>query len=150
MEFLIYILYLTLSYYALALVLIVVPNMFGPKTQQRDLRTKKLMIVFGSGGHTTEMLLMLKKFDFTSYKHVYFVLGHSDTWSATKIHDYFLKSRDVKLESLANLTILRLYRSREVKQSYVTSVFTTLMGLIHSLSLIAKTRPDIVRINMRV
>ena len=147
MEFLILILYIILSYYALAILLVVIPNKFGTTALQRELSAKKLMIVFGSGGHTTEMLLMLKKFDFQSYKHVYFVLGHSDTWSATKIHDYFLKSRDVKLENIANLTVLRLYRSREVKQSYVTSVFTTLMGLVHSLSLIAKIRPDIVRIN---
>lgn len=39
------------------------------------------MIVFGSGGHTTEMLLMIKDINFSLYKKVTFVIGHSDTWS---------------------------------------------------------------------
>ncbi len=47
------------------------------------------MIVFGSGGHTTEMLLMLGDIDFRKYQRVTFVIGHSDTWSETKIKDYF-------------------------------------------------------------
>ena len=79
--------------------------------------TKKMMVVFGSGGHTTEMLLMLNKLDFNNYKHVYFVLGHSDTWSLTKIKDFFLKQRHIDIESgkVKNLAIIKLFRSREVK-----------------------------------
>lgn len=50
---------------------------------------KRLMIVFGSGGHTTEMLLMLKTLEFKIYREVIFVIGHSDTWSETKIKDFF-------------------------------------------------------------
>ena len=73
------------------------------------------MIVFGSGGHTTEMLLMLRSLKFETYKHVYFVLGHSDTWSSTKIEDFYLRSKNIKLNDVPNLTILRLFRSREVK-----------------------------------
>jgi beta-1,4-N-acetylglucosaminyltransferase len=117
-----------------------------PSKDKKNLAKKKIMIVFGSGGHTTEMLLMLKTFDFETYGQVYFVLGHSDTWSLTKIKDYFLQSKNTKVEDVKNLTILRLFRSREVKQSYLTSVFTTLMGLAHSLGLVAKIRPDIVSI----
>ena len=50
------------------------------------------MVVFGSGGHTSEMLMMLDSSAnniFQKYAHVYFVIGHSDTWSYTKIKDYF-------------------------------------------------------------
>ena len=47
--------------------------------EKRDvLKRKTLMIVFGSGGHTTEMLMMLEKFDANRYGRVIFVLGHSD------------------------------------------------------------------------
>ena len=114
------------------------------------LREKKLMVVFGSGGHTTEMLLMLTKmnqFDFTKYKEVQFVIGHSDTWSLTKIKDFLSRGGMGSLESVENLKLIKLFRSREVKQSYVTSIGTTLMALAHSLWVIAKHRPDIVTIN---
>ena len=62
--------------------------------KQQSLAKKTLLIVFGSGGHTTEMLLMLAskkthEFDFKKYKEVHFVIGHSDNWSMTKIKDFF-------------------------------------------------------------
>jgi beta-1,4-N-acetylglucosaminyltransferase len=105
------------------------------------------MIVFGSGGHTTEMLLMLKSINFNLYNRVFFVLGHSDTWSLTKIKDFYQKERQLDIEKqVPNLTIVRLFRSREVKQSYLTSVLTTLMGLAHSVLLVVKSRPDIVNL----
>ena len=54
------------------------------------LSQKSIVVVFGSGGHTTEMLMMLgsdgKVFD--KYRHLYFVMGASDGWSLNKIKDY--------------------------------------------------------------
>jgi hypothetical protein len=91
--------------------------MFSLRKRDR-LRTKKLMIVFGSGGHTTEMLLMLTKdnqFDFSKYKEVQFVIGQSDTWSLTKIKD-FLGRGNINLEyGVPNVRLIKLFRSREVK-----------------------------------
>ena len=59
------------------------------------LKEKAVMIVFGSGGHTSEMLMMLKPDTkrkqtsiFERYGKVYFVIGHSDTWSLRKIKDF--------------------------------------------------------------
>ena len=42
------------------------------------LETKSLMIVLGSGGHTTEMLHMLSTLHVEKYGRVTFVMGHSD------------------------------------------------------------------------
>lgn len=110
---------ITYIIYSLLLYYIIIITLYLPYyylTHKRDLKHKKLMIVFGSGGHTTEMLLMLKKFEFDKYQHVYFVIGHTDTWSLTKIQDFFRKSKGIDvLHDLKNLTILRLFRSREVK-----------------------------------
>mmetsp|Transcript_5496 Transcript_5496/g.9327 ORF Transcript_5496/g.9327 Transcript_5496/m.9327 type:complete len:117 (+) Transcript_5496:16-366(+) len=54
------------------------------------LKQKVIMVIFGSGGHTTEMLLMLKGDNiFEKYEHVHFVVGHSDTWSLKKITDFY-------------------------------------------------------------
>lgn len=43
------------------------------------------MVVFGSGGHTTEMLLMLEHIQLQLYGRVYFVIAETDTWSPKKI-----------------------------------------------------------------
>ncbi len=103
------------------------------------------MVVFGSGGHTTEMLLMLKNLNFLKYGSVTFVIGHSDTFSEGKIRDFYQKNRNLDLEQdIKNLTFVRLFRSREVKQSYFSSVFSTVMGLLHSLRLILLSNPDLV------
>ena len=51
-------------------------------TAQMKLKEKSIMVIFGSGGHTTEMLLMLQNSNiFEKYGHVHFVFGHSDSWS---------------------------------------------------------------------
>jgi beta-1,4-N-acetylglucosaminyltransferase len=115
------------------------------------------MIVFGSGGHTSEMLMMLcgkdNQFDFTKYKEVQFVIGKSDTWSYTKIKDFFSKGfakgtqRPFDIEKdVNNLRVIRLFRSREVKQSYITSIATTLWALLDSIIVVAMCRPDIVNL----
>jgi beta-1,4-N-acetylglucosaminyltransferase len=101
------------------------------------------MVCFGSGGHTSEMLMMLSKIDTRKYKKVYFVIANTDTWSLTKITDY-LKNHaknkiDLSSNETTNIEVCRLYRSREVKQSYITSIATTLIGLAHSLWLMIKT-----------
>ena len=54
------------------------------------LKQKNLMIIFGSGGHTTEMLLILGKTNiFEKYGEIHFVIGHSDDWSLRKVTDYY-------------------------------------------------------------
>ena len=97
------------------------------------------MIIFGSGGHTTEMLMMLGKSNiFSKYEHVHFVIGHSDTWSLNKINDFYLTNLGIKLDTVKNLSIIRVYRAREVKQSYLTSVFTTLYAMLHSFIILLR------------
>ncbi|CDW80772.1 UNKNOWN [Stylonychia lemnae] len=112
------------------------------------LKKSKLMIVFGSGGHTTEMLLMLKGLNFNKYDQITFIIGHSDTWSMNKIRDFYQKYRNVNIEKdFQNLRILRLFRSREIKQSYITSILTngpgTAVPLCYARCLISK----LLRIN---
>jgi len=119
----------------------------GAEGKSDTLKTKKLMVVFGSGGHTTEMLLMLTKgnsFRFDKYKEVQFVIGKSDTWSFTKIKDFLSRGNIDVEKDVPNLRVIKLFRSREVKQSYITSIATTLYALLHSFLVVAANRPDIV------
>jgi len=109
-------------------------NKWISKTK-RPLKEKSIMIVFGSGGHTTEMLLMLEKINIEAYFKVHLIIAKTDTWSLTKITEHFkTKMKNPisidKLDKKSPITIWRVYRAREVKQSYFTSIFTTLRALI--------------------
>lgn len=53
------------------------------------LADKSIMVIFGSGGHTTEMLLMLESLNLSAYRHVHLIIARSDTWSLTKITSHF-------------------------------------------------------------
>ena len=102
------------------------------------LKQKNLMIVFGSGGHTTEMLLILGKTNiFEKYGEIHFVIGHSDDWSLRKVTDYY-KSIGININNQLNLKIHKVFRAREVKQSFISSIFTTILAIFHSFIIIAK------------
>ena len=73
------------------------------------LKDKTMMVLFGSGGHTTEMLHMLDGLKVERYGRVIFIIGHSDTWSMKKV------LATVSDEQLKQVTFLRLFRAREVK-----------------------------------
>ena len=111
------------------------------KKAAQQLKDKSLMVVFGSGGHTTEMLHMLSELKPERYRNVVFIVGHTDTWSLTKLESFLTTTQ------LKQVTIERLFRAREVKQSYLTSIGTTLIGLLDSLRLILIYRPDLVVTN---
>ena len=120
-------------------------------------KDKKLMVIIGSGGHTTEMLLMLQTLNPQNYGALHFIVGHSDTWSLTKMNDFLqtqAKHRPLtpnqKLEvgkPINNMQIHKVFRSREVKQSYITSVATTLWAIAHAFLIVARTRPDLIVTN---
>jgi beta-1,4-N-acetylglucosaminyltransferase len=133
---------LLLCYYALIITVNLLRRFVFPT---RGLASKKLMIVFGSGGHTTEMLLMLKTMKFDTYQSVTFIIGHSDTWSLQKVKDFYTKAHNgIDVISKYRVKIVRLFRSRQVKQSYISSIGTTLLALAHSVILIIIHTPDIV------
>ena len=78
------------------------------------------------------MLMMVGDTDiFQKYGEVHFVIGHSDTWSERKVRDFY-KTHKIDLNQ-DNLKIHRIFRAREVKQSFVTSIFTTLVAAVHAL-----------------
>jgi len=82
---------------------------------------KSILIVFGSGGHTGEMLKLLSDFDFKKYSKVYLVCASTDNHSRTKF-EHWKEEKGIEYKAF-HWTIIP--RSREVKQSYLTSIFTT-------------------------
>jgi len=91
---------------------------------------ENIMIIFGSGGHTTEMLMLFKDYDFSRYAKgkIHFVLAKTDTTSKAKILDYF-KNNHVNID-IEKITWFIIPRSREVGQSYFSSIFTTLYAFL--------------------
>jgi beta-1,4-N-acetylglucosaminyltransferase len=100
-----------------------------------------IMITFGSGGHTSEMLMLIKGINFSQYSHTYFVVAHTDKLSQSKI---------IAEAGHLNITLppkphwITLYRSREVKQSYLSSILTTLIATAHSIIVAVLHSPNIV------
>ena len=75
------------------------------------------------------------------------MIGHSATWSMVKIVDFFKKHRNFDITKESNIRVAKIFRSREVKQRYITSIFTTLIGMAHAILLIVRNRPDMIVTN---
>jgi len=102
---------------------------------------KSLMIILGSGGHTGEILIMLKKLELEKFSRIFFVSSHNDKNSENKAKEYLaLNEKENK-----NIKFLRVYRSRNVGQSYLTSILTTIISIINSFYLLLITRPNLVK-----
>lgn len=98
-----------------------------------------LLIIMGSGGHTSEMVKLISNLDLrTKYKPVHFLVSEDDTLSRNKIAQY-------TTESGGYVHITR--RSRKVGQSYLTSVITTLVASYDALMLCLRIRPEVIICN---
>lgn len=97
------------------------------------------IIVFGSGGHTSEMLRLITNLSSERYSPMYFVLAQSDHTSISKIQSAQLHFKDIKY--------IHIHRSREVKQSWLTTMWTTLLSLVDSIPIILRTRPAVILCN---
>ncbi|NXU73204.1 ALG14 transferase, partial [Oreotrochilus melanogaster] len=96
------------------------------------------------GGHTTEILRLLSCLS-ESYCPRHYVLADSDKMSEAKIHSF--EQKRAETFSSSQFTLDRIPRSREVRQSWTTSVVTTLYSILYSLPLIYKLKPDLILCN---
>lgn len=112
--------------------------------RKKILNNKSIMIVLGSGGHTGELLIMLQNLDFNKFSNIFFISSHNDVRSEGKAKEVLkIESRDDKNKFL----FYKIYRSRNVGQSFYSSIFTTIYAMIHSVGIILKTRPSIIVTN---
>ncbi|XP_054723086.1 UDP-N-acetylglucosamine transferase subunit ALG14 homolog isoform X1 [Uloborus diversus] len=97
----------------------------------------KLMVVLGSGGHTFEMLHLLKHIG-PKFRPRIYIIADSDILSEKKV---------LSLETMPvtdAYTIEKIPRSREVGQSWISSVMTTFVSFLKCLQLVFKHKPDAV------
>ena len=112
-----------------------------PLGEARDGRkTVKTMIYFGSGGHTAEMIRLVRGLDPAKYEPVTFAIGHTDVTSQAKV-----RAAQLALEPRARW--LRIYRNREVKQSWLSTSGTALWSLVQALYVLSRNRPQLLICN---
>ena len=105
------------------------------------------MIVLGSGGHTSEMTQLMATAPTRAITPRCYVLATSDhvsepaMWRAENVNNTSGSS------TTSAVHVCRIPRSREVKQSYVTSVWTTLVALFACFSLLWRERPQLLLVN---
>ncbi|XP_020494258.1 UDP-N-acetylglucosamine transferase subunit ALG14 homolog [Labrus bergylta] len=102
-----------------------------------------VLVVAGSGGHTTEILRLMECLS-EAYTPRHYVIADTDRMSEEKINT-FESSKQHSKES--QFTICRIPRSREVHQSWGSSVISTLNALRYSFPLVFRLRPDMVLCN---
>ncbi|XP_023365604.1 UDP-N-acetylglucosamine transferase subunit ALG14 homolog [Otolemur garnettii] len=106
-----------------------------------------LLVVAGSGGHTTEILRLLEYLS-SAYSPRHYVIADTDKMSTNKINGFELYQAERKPSNRATeYYIHRIPRSREVRQSWLSAVFTTLRSMLVSFPLTFRLKPDVVLCN---
>lgn len=98
------------------------------------------MIVWGSGGHTTEMIFLLAKFDSQQFGPIHHIISETDHTSIQKI-----KKSKIPIESVGVWHHIK--RSREVKQSWLSTIFTSLLSTVQCFFLVLRIRPRLIICN---
>ncbi|XP_076919837.1 uncharacterized protein LOC143580781 [Bidens hawaiensis] len=111
-------------------------------TSQKSLST---LVVLGSGGHTAEMINLLNVLQKDRFAPRFYIAAATDNMSLQKARVFEDALGDKT--SLQGAEFMQIYRSREVGQSYMTSVGTTLYALGHALWLMVKIRPQVILCN---
>lgn len=122
--------------------LLVLKNEKLPKSKARN-HTTKTMIVLGSGGHTSEMMSLVAALDKKRYHPRHYVIASSDPLSLEKVKQF----EEPSTSTANNFYWTPVFRSRNVHQSYISSVFTTLIAFLKSLPIVYNSRPDVILCN---
>uniref|UniRef100_A0A480VRL9 UDP-N-acetylglucosamine transferase subunit ALG14 n=1 Tax=Sus scrofa TaxID=9823 RepID=A0A480VRL9_PIG len=110
-------------------------------------RSLSLLVVAGSGGHTTEILRLLETLS-DAYSPRHYVIADTDEMSAHKINSFELNRVDQNPSTtFPEYHIHRIPRSREVQQSWPSSALSTLYSLWFSFPLTHRVKPDLVLCN---
>jgi len=129
-------------------VLYVIYRSGKPLLRSKAPRALRTLIVLGSGGHTAEMLNLLSVLQKERFSPRFYVAAATDNMSLQKartLENSLADETGVKVEETAQF--MQIYRSREVGQSYLTSVWTTLIATAHALWIMFKIRPQVILCN---
>ncbi|XP_021719596.1 UDP-N-acetylglucosamine transferase subunit ALG14-like isoform X1 [Chenopodium quinoa] len=117
----------------------------GKSLRPTTVKPLSTLIVLGSGGHTAEMINLLLALQKDRFLPRYYIAAATDNMSLQKAQTFESSSDNENGMNAAQY--MQIYRSREVGQSYITSVGTTLIAIAHALWLMIKIRPQVILCN---
>nr|XP_004226359.1 UDP-N-acetylglucosamine transferase subunit ALG14 homolog [Ciona intestinalis] len=106
----------------------------------RNKQPTRILAIAGSGGHTTELMRLLSSLPTNLERH--YVLANTDHFSKKKILEL-----ESKISTKSNHFTYVIPRSREVAQSWISTIFSTLFSLLYCIPVILKSKPDIILCN---
>lgn len=119
-------------------ILYVVQKKPGEKRRESP-KSVKTLVILGSGGHTTEILQIVKNLSFERYRPRIYVYASTDEISSSKIDEVETNNKDFET--------VQISRSREVGQSYFTSVWSTIISFKDSVRVLWDFEPDLILCN---
>lgn len=109
-------------------------------SKRRDRQYYEVTILLGSGGHTGELCEMLHNFKMEKLSKLNVLITASDKTSEAFFRNYLQRDHAAEEESiLGKLKVHYLPRTNEVKQSKISSIFTTIRSIINSFVLTVKS-----------
>ncbi|KAL7752754.1 hypothetical protein RI367_001756 [Sorochytrium milnesiophthora] len=97
------------------------------------------MAVFGSGGHTMELLQLVDTLTLSDFSARVYVVGADDSISVARAHRF----ESTHVTASTRYTICVVPRARKVGQSWLTTPLTTLQALAASVYAVLRHRPSI-------
>ena len=136
--------------------LAVLPGKRNPPKSRTPGTTTRILIILGSGGHTAEILSVLKDLDTSKYTHRSYVVSSGDAFSRghaitfeESLHNRIVADQEEALDKKSQVTpkvisttsygtfdICVIPRARYVHQSLLTTPFTSLLCLCACLKLL--------------
>ena len=118
----------------------------GVQATEKRRRTMpcRTLIVVGSGGHTSEMMSIMRGLRIKNYSPRLYIIADGDEMSRGKVKTFETSNGTFGAPSVSIKTVPR---ARQVLQSYFTSIFTTLVAILSSCSTVLTFRPDLVLCN---
>ncbi|XP_067010586.1 UDP-N-acetylglucosamine transferase subunit ALG14 [Anabrus simplex] len=111
-----------------------------PNLKREGYDCVKTAIIIGSGGHTSEMLRLTCNLNPKRYDPRIYIMASSDVSSEVKV-------REVERERNSSYIIIKIPRSRNVNQSYISSIFTTIYSTLAALPIMFYHRPELILCN---
>lgn len=105
----------------------------------RLLTTDRVLIVLGSGGHTAEMIHILKEPGVLDrLQSIHYLVARGDVHSVGAVH---------RLSAPSQISINFVTRARKVHQPYYTAIFTTIVASLETAWLLIRLRPRLILAN---
>lgn len=145
-EFDVFIVLVLLTVTRIVYVLLKTPKSYRTVKRRSSKDKVRTVIVIGSGGHTSEMMYLVRSLNLNRYSPRLYLMASSDTWSEQRVHEFEYNSKFKDSQS-NNYEVVKIPRSRKVHQSYFTSIFTTMYSTVVLVPNLLFFKPDLVLCN---